>query len=73
MPNSNSDKEGFNSENADEQRDLGAKGGPAAGLGSPDNKHSISTPYNEDLQTQITAKGKKRNQTSTKNRTKGKK
>jgi hypothetical protein len=42
----------------DKERDRGAKGGPSTGLGIPDNKHGISHPYNEDLQTQIAAKSK---------------
>jgi hypothetical protein len=57
-PNSKTDNNNYGQRSEDEERDLGAKGGPASGLGSPDDKHSISHPYNEDLQTQIAAKSK---------------
>lgn len=60
MPNPKTDSKGFSTENADEERDLASKGGPAAGLGIPDDKHAIVHPYDEDLQTQIAAKGKKK-------------
>ena len=58
MPNPKSDTNNYGQRSEDGERDLGAKGGPTSGLGSPDDKHSISQPYNEDLQTQIAAKGK---------------
>ena len=51
----------------DQQRDLGAKGGPATGLGSPDAKHHISRPYDEDIQTQLAAKNKTKKKQATKN------
>jgi hypothetical protein len=57
MPNEKTDRQGASTENADQQRDNAAKGGPAVGLGNPDNKHGASKPYSEDLQTQIAAKG----------------
>jgi general stress protein YciG len=60
MTNPKTDTRGFSSENSDAQRDMGAKGGPTTGLGRPDGKHGISRPYDEDLQTQITAKGGKK-------------
>ncbi|HVV05585.1 MAG TPA: hypothetical protein VHC96_15245 [Puia sp.] len=59
MPNPKTDNAGFSTSNADEERDMGAKGGPSTSLGSPDDKHGISAPYNSDLQAQIAAKGKK--------------
>jgi hypothetical protein len=59
MPNPKTDNTGFSTSNADEERDMGAKGGPSTSLGIPDDKHGISAPYNSDLQTQIAAKGKK--------------
>jgi hypothetical protein len=58
MPNPKTDKSGFSTSNADEERDMGAKGGPSTSLGRPDDKHGISAPYDSDLQTQIAAKGK---------------
>jgi hypothetical protein len=58
MPNPQTDKSGFTTSNADEERDMGAKGGPSTSLGRPDDQHGVSTPYDSDLQTQITAKGK---------------
>ena len=60
MPSKKTDTKGFASENPDVQEDIGAKGGPATGLGNPDAAHGISHPYNEDIQTQIVAKGRKR-------------
>jgi len=59
MPNPKTDNAGFSTSNADEERDMGAKGGPSTSLGVPDDKHGINSPYNSDLQTQIAAKGKK--------------
>ena len=56
MPNRKTDSQGFATENPDVERDLSSKGDPVTGLGNPTNKHGISSPYNEDLQTQITAK-----------------
>lgn len=58
MPNPKTDKSGFATSNAAEERDMGAKGGPTTSLGQPDDKHGVSSPYNSDLQTQIVAKGK---------------
>jgi hypothetical protein len=59
MPNPKTDNAGFSTSNADEERDMGAKGGPSTSLGVPDDKHGINSPYDSDLQTQIAAKGKK--------------
>jgi hypothetical protein len=59
MPNPKTDNAGFSTSNADEERDMGAKGGPSTSLGNPDDKHGISAPYNSDLQAQIAAKSKK--------------
>ena len=59
MPNPKIDNAGFSTSNADEERDMGAKGGPSTSLGVPDDKHGINSPYDSDLQTQIAAKGKK--------------
>lgn len=56
MPNTKTDSKGFTTENPDIERDLASKGDPVTGLGNPSNKHGISSPYNEDLQTQIAAK-----------------
>ncbi len=60
MPNSKTDKQGFATRNADEERDIAGKGGPAIGLGSPTDKHGIAAPYDEDLATQMAAKGNKK-------------
>ena len=60
MPNPKTDSAGFSTSNADEERDLGAKGGPSTGMGIPDDKHGIAKPYSSDTQTQIAAKGGKR-------------
>ena len=58
MPNPKTDPLGFSTNNSDEQRDMGAKGGPSTELGMPDSKHGISAPYDEDLTTQMAVKGK---------------
>jgi len=60
MPSKKTDAKGFATESADVQEDIGAKGGPAVGLGNPDAKHAISHPYDADLQTQIAAKSRKK-------------
>jgi hypothetical protein len=57
MPNEKTDRQGASTENADQQRDNAAKGGPMTGPGNPGSKHGVSKPYSEDLQTQIAAKG----------------
>lgn len=59
MPNKKTDARGFATKEADKERDLAAKGGPAEGIGNPDAKHGVSAPYDEDLQTQIAAKSQK--------------
>jgi hypothetical protein len=58
MPNTKTDSNNYGTQGNDQQRDLGAKGGPTSGLGSPDAKHHISKPYSEDIQTQLAAKNK---------------
>jgi len=58
MPNPKTDASGYSTSNADEERDMGAKGGPTTSLGQPDDKHGVSKPYDADLQAQIAAKGK---------------
>jgi hypothetical protein len=58
MPNEKTDHKGFASNEPDKERDMAAKGGPSTSLGNADDKHGISSPYDEDLQTQITVKGK---------------
>ena len=58
MPDRKSDANDYGARSEDTERDLGAKGGPSTGLGSADDKHRISHPYNEDLQTQLAAKNK---------------
>ncbi|HEY4208882.1 MAG TPA: hypothetical protein VGM31_18785 [Puia sp.] len=59
MPNPKTDPAGFSTSNADEERDMGAKGGPSTSMGVPDDKHGVNAPYDADLQTQIAAKRKK--------------
>lgn len=60
MPNPKTDSAGFSTSNADQERDMGAKGGPSTSAGIPDDKHGAAAPYDADLQTQITAKGNKK-------------
>jgi hypothetical protein len=67
MPNPKSDSNNYGIRSEDQERDLGAKGGASSGLGSPDAKHSISRPYDEDLQTQLAAKSKNRKKKEKKN------
>jgi hypothetical protein len=55
MPNPKTDKQGFSTSNADEERDIAGKGGPAVGPGIPDNKQAAPASYVEDTQTQLAA------------------
>jgi hypothetical protein len=70
MPDKRTDSKGFSTVNADEERDMGAKGGPSTSLGNPDSAHGIAHPYDEDIQTQLAAKStqnkKKDNSTGSK-------
>ncbi|MEP6684029.1 MAG: hypothetical protein ABJA35_12250 [Parafilimonas sp.] len=52
----NDNTNGYSSKNADEERDMGAKGGPTTSLGNADDKHGVSAPYDSDIQTQLAAK-----------------
>lgn len=61
MPDKKTDAQGFSTVNADEERDMGAKGGPTTSLGNPDNAHGISHPYSDDIQTQLAAKSTENN------------
>jgi hypothetical protein len=70
MPNPKTDSKGFSTDNQDQQRDMGAKGGPTTSLGQPDDQHGISAPYDSDLQTQIVAKGKSKKNNKEKNKNK---
>jgi len=65
MPNEKTDSKGAATQNADQERDIAGKGGPAIGAGIPDDKHAIPHPYDEDLQTQIAAKSKKKDDKQT--------
>lgn len=60
MPNPKTDSGGFSTDNEDRNRDMGSKGGPSTTLGSPDDHHGVSAPYDSDLQAQIAAKGHKK-------------
>jgi len=60
MPNPKTDNAGFSTSNADQERDMGAKGGPSSSTGIPDDKHGNAAPYDSDLQAQIAAKNKKK-------------
>jgi hypothetical protein len=50
------DQQAYSAVNADEKRDLAAKGGPSVGLGIPDDKHGVAAPYDSDIQSQLAAK-----------------
>jgi hypothetical protein len=56
MPDPKVDKQGFSTSNADEERDIAGKGGPAIGPGIPDDKHTAPASYAEDTQSQLAAK-----------------
>jgi hypothetical protein len=60
MPNPKTDNAGFSTSNADQERDMGAKGGPSTSTGIPDDKHGNAAPYDSDTQTQIAAKNNKK-------------
>lgn len=60
MPNQNTDRNGFSTENADKQRDDAAKGGSVTGPGNPTSKHGIVSSYDMDTQTQLAAKAAKK-------------
>jgi len=49
-----SDPGGIKKETTNWQRDMAAKGGPATGIGDPQNRQ-VSSPVNEDPQTQAAA------------------
>jgi len=66
IPNPKTDKLGYATSNPDEERDMGAKGGPTISLGQPDDRHTAAKPYEEDTQTQLAAKStEKKNKTKT--------
>lgn len=68
MPNSKVDNSGFATKSGDKERDNAAKGDAVNGPGNPNNKHRAVSPYSEDLQTQIAAKGgKKKDQKQNRN------
>jgi len=54
-------QQAYSTVNADEERDMGAKGGPSTSLGITDDKHGIAHPYDEDTQTQLAAKSTENN------------
>ena len=66
MPNEKIDRKGFSTSEPEKERDMAAKGGPMTGPGNPDDQHGIASPYSEDLQTQIAAKGNKKEKKDTK-------
>jgi hypothetical protein len=49
-----SDPGGIKKETTDVERDIAAKGGPAIGLGDPQNRQ-VPSPATENLQTQVAA------------------
>jgi len=56
MPDKKTDQQGYSSLNADQERDMAAKGGPTTSLGIADNAHDVPHPYDDDIQTQLAAK-----------------
>ena len=60
MPDPKRTQGGLAPEGDDQERDHAAKGGPATGLGIPDDKHGVPHPYDDDIQTQLAAKSKKK-------------
>ena len=55
MATDKTDQQAYSTVNPDEERDMGAKGGPSTTLGIPDDAHGISRPYDADTQTQLAA------------------
>jgi hypothetical protein len=72
MPDTRTDPQGFSSVNSDEERDMGAKGGPTTSLGTADDKHDIPHPYDDDIQTQLAAKSTKNKKNNIDNCNEGK-
>ena len=56
MLNRREDTNGYSAVNSDEERDMGAKGGPTTSLGIADDAHDVPHPYDADIQTQLAAK-----------------
>jgi hypothetical protein len=56
MADNKKDQNAYSTVNADEERDMAAKGGPTTTLGIADDKHGIAHPYDADIQTQLAAK-----------------
>ena len=56
MPDKKTDQQGYSTLNAEQERDMAAKGGPTTSLGIADNAHDVPHPYDEDIQTQLAAK-----------------
>jgi hypothetical protein len=56
MKDTKKDQQAYSPVNSDEQRDMGAKGGPTTSLGIPDDVHGVAHPYDADIQTQLAAK-----------------
>lgn len=59
MPNEKTDRRGGSTVAPDTERDLAGKEGPVTKSGNPNAKHAVPSPYNDDLQTQIAARGNK--------------
>jgi hypothetical protein len=56
MSDRREDTNGYSAVNSDEERDMGAKGGPTTSLGIADDAHDVPHPYDADIQTQLAAK-----------------
>ena len=69
MENKKTGRRGYSTVNADEERDLGAKGGPTTSLGIADDAHDVPHPYDDDIQTQLAAKSTENKSKSQKNKT----
>ena len=69
MADSKKDQRGYSTVNADEERDLGAKGGPTTSLGVADDAHDVPHPYDDDTQTQLAAKSTENKNKTGNNRT----
>jgi len=61
------DSNEYGSQSGDMERDMSAKSGPTTSTGIPNDKHGVSKPYGEDMQTQIAAKSKKKNKDKNEN------
>lgn len=67
MADNKTNQRGYSSVNADEERDMGAKGGPTTSLGVTNDAQDVPHPYDDDIQTQLAAKSTENKKNKTNN------